>query len=264
MNDINDIDSIISAIDEINLRPKKKKNTINRESYIPKLNTNLSIPVDVNKLILEAEEYKNKSVFSPIKKNYSEKKLNNKVDEEVLILKDEVDKNSNIVNRSNIQLNNKIINLTSIEKKLRLRIIDLELDKSILSSNSKKNEGLNENKKYTDKTKEILRSIYKQVEKQKKLFLDLKSHSIKIEGGSKVYKENYERLIIENNDIKKRLTLAKEQIINYENNKTDLQSSFDKLNEVLSKTNIVGKISPNKPSTVEKIFKKEKKIEIPE
>ena len=58
--------------------------------------------------------------------------------------------------------------------------------------------------------------------------------------------------------------MAKEQIINYENNKTDLQSSFDKLNEVLSKTNIVGKISPNKPSTVEKIFKKEKKIEIPE
>ena len=82
--------------------------------------------------------------------------------------------------------------------------------------------------------------------KQKKLFLDLENHSIKIERDSNVYKENYERLIIENNELKTKLRIAKEQIVNYETNKTNLLLALDQLNEILAKSNIVGNISPQK------------------
>ena len=66
-------------------------------------------------------------------------------------------------------------------------------------------------------------------------------------------------MVIENNDLKTRLKIAKEQIVNYEANKIDLLSALDKLNEILSKSNVVGKIAPQKPSS--ESFKKTTKIE---
>jgi len=45
--------------------------------------------------------------------------------------------------------------------------------------------------------------IYKQVEKQKKIFIELKNYSIKAKLNSAFFKENYEKLIVENNKIKK-------------------------------------------------------------
>ena len=123
---------------------------------------------------------------------------------------------------------------------------------------AKEREGL---KSFENNTKENLKFIYKQVEKQKQLFLELELKSIKIERESKVYKENYERLIIENNELKTRLKITKEQIVNYETNKLDLLSALNQLNEILSKSNIVAKISPQKTSSDVEDQKKETKID---
>ena len=57
-----DINSILNAVNAINLRPKKKKTKVPFvQNFIPKLNEDLKISPDIDKLILEAEEYKKKS-----------------------------------------------------------------------------------------------------------------------------------------------------------------------------------------------------------
>ena len=59
MHKIDDINSILNAVHEINSKIKKKPANITvPKSFIPKLNQDLIIPLDVDKIILEAEEYK--------------------------------------------------------------------------------------------------------------------------------------------------------------------------------------------------------------
>ena len=213
MNDKDNIISILSAIDEINNKPKKKSNEkSSTQNSIPKLNQDLIIPSDVDRIIREAEEYK-KTTINYVNTSAVQKRTETSKNENIFILTDEV-----------------------------LNVEDISISESFINN-----------------TKETLKSIYTQVEKQKKLFLDLKNYSIKIEKESQVFKENYERLVIENNDLKTRLKIAKEQIVNYEANKIDLLSALDKLNEILSKSNVVGKIAPQKPSS--ESFKKTTKIE---
>ena len=213
MNDKDDIISILSAIHEINNKPKKRSNEKSyTQNSIPKLNQDLIIPSDVDRIIREAEEYK-KTTINYVSTSVVQKRTETSKNENIFILTDEV-----------------------------LNVEDISISESFINN-----------------TKETLKSIYTQVEKQKKLFLDLKNYSIKIERESQVFKENYERLVIENNDLKTRLKIAKEQIVNYEANKIDLLSALDKLNEILSKSNVVGKIAPQKPSS--ESFKKTTKIE---
>ncbi len=213
MNDKDDIISILSAIHEINNKPKKRSNEKSyTQNSIPKLNQDLIIPLDVDRIIREAEEYK-KTTINYVSTSVVQKRTETSKNENIFILTDEV-----------------------------LNVEDISISESFINN-----------------TKETLKSIYAQVEKQKKLFLDLKNYSIKIKRESQVFKENYERLVIENNDLKIRLKIAKEQIINYEVNKIDLLSALDKLNEILSKSNVVGKIAPQKPSS--ESFKKTTKIE---
>ena len=54
-----------------------------------------------------------------------------------------------------------------------------------------------------------LKSVYKQIVKQKKIYLDLKTYSIKIKQVSNIYKENYEKVVIKNNDLETKLTASK-------------------------------------------------------
>ena len=60
----------------------------------------------------------------------------------------------------------------------------------------------------------------------------------KIERESIFYRENYERLIIENNDFKKKLINSKQQITNFKNNITELEDAFENLNNIISKNSI--------------------------
>lgn len=256
MDNKDNIISILNAINEINERPpKKKKISANIISSIPKLDQNLIIPPDVDKLIREAEDYRKISTSS-FKTNFAKTQLNNSDDKDVLILKDEILENNQNENPKILELNNKVKSLEETNKKLLKQIDNLQKDNSLHSKSENNIKEQIEPRSSEDNAKESLKSIYKQVEKQKQIFLDLKKYSIKIERESNVFKENYERLIIENDKIKTRLKIAKEQIVNYETNKTDLLTVLDQLNEILSKNSIVG-INPQNPTSKKLIEKKE-------
>ena len=184
--------------------------------------------------------------------------------EDINVFKQEVVTSLEIQDASIEILNKKVINFKRVEETLRLQIIELEQDKTILLNKIKKFDELKIQQSDLNDTKEKLIAIYKQVEKQKMIFLDLKNHSAKIEQNSNFFKENYEKLIIENNDVKKKLIIAKEQISVHESNKRDLLLSINQLNEISSKSNIALKISPPKLSSEENILKLRKKFEITE
>ena len=256
MHSKDDINTILDAVDEINsISKKNKKNISSTKNSIPKLNKNLIIPPDVDRLILEAEEYKKKIPLSFTNDDVITKKIPVSSDENILVLKNEFLESTNLEKASIISKNNDIIKLKKTEEKLRSKIVDLEQEKILLSRKYEVNEQSEEHKTpeeyndYINKIQKTLNFIYEQVSKQKKFFLDLKKHSIKVERDSSVFKENYERLIIENNDIKKRLTIAKEQIVKHEGNKENLLSTLSQLNKILSENNVVRKISPKKPSS---------------
>jgi len=245
MQNKDDIASILNAINEINLKPKKKNATVttSAQRFIPKLNPDLIIPSDVDRLIREAEEFK-KSSISTLKITPSQNQKIEFSDKDALILTEESFDDYEDKDQIITELNNKVKNLEEKEKKFRLQITNLQKDKILLSRIDTQNFKNEDSQDLINNTKETLKSIYKQVEIQKKLFLELKNYSIKIERDSNVYKENYERLIIENNDLKTRIKIAKEQITKYESNKNDLLSALDQLNEISSQSNIVGKIRP--------------------
>lgn len=245
MSDINNITSILNAINEINAKPKKKLAKSSFQNPVSTINQNSSLPPDVDRLIREAEEYRKLSVIPP-KTTSLQKQPEGPQNEDVLILTDEVVNYSESKDQKIIDLSIKLKNLEDSEIKLIAHIEQLKKDNSLQSNTEITITEPTISYNFISNTKENLKSIYKKVEEQKKLFLDLENHSIKIERDSNVYKENYERLIIENNELKTKLRIAKEQIVNYETNKTNLLLALDQLNEILAKSNIVGNISPQK------------------
>jgi len=340
MHDVDDINSILEAVNKINLKSSKKStNILATKNSTTKLNHDLKISPDVARLIQEAEEYKKNSEFklhqfdsnekqknlkkklydktfddiqtqivddlySKFTKKYKKntlriifnlrlenKNLKNKLEnyetketqviQKKPLLKEKSSPNTDkylILNNKDIirnevtstlltqdstieLLKKQIKNFKESEEKLRFQIIDIEQDKSILLQKIKK---LNEFKNYEKNninTKEKLKSIYKQVEVQKRIFILLTNHSTKIKQELSVFKESYERLIIENSEIKKRLVIAKEQIIAHEKNKLDLTLSINQLNEIISKENIVKNISSPKTPFEESNFTISKKNE---
>jgi hypothetical protein len=286
-----------NVVDQINLKPniKIKKNTLTQNN-IPKLNQNLKLSPDIDKLIQEAETHKKKLSKTYSKINYSQNKsIQNKVtqkfmiedsDNDPLILNDEFValkelKKKDSFNRSKYRfnskkyilhdevitslkiqdssidiLNKKLISFKKSEEKLLLQIIDLEQDKTLLLLQVKKFGELRNYANIKNNTKEILKSIYAKVKKQKQSFINLKNYSIKTEQESNVYKDNYEKLVVENDNIKKRLINAKDQIVTYENKKQEFLQSINQLNEILSKTNVVKNISSVKQILEKNIIKK--------
>ena len=70
MHNIDDVNSILNAINEINLKPKKKNiDLVNAQIKIPKLNQDFKISPDVKKLIEDAEAYKKKLSSSTLQLN---------------------------------------------------------------------------------------------------------------------------------------------------------------------------------------------------
>ena len=258
-----DIISILNAVNEINLHIKKKNNkNLNNQNFPRSRNDVSSIPPDVDRLIIEAEEYKKNKLSAVPIKHFDEIKKKVDHNDDALILNNEIIEDENIYKKSIKQLNQKLITSSNTEKKLRIEIIDLQQEITLLVKKKNRKIESENHVDFEEKTREALSSIYKQVENQKKLYIELKEHSIKVEKDSSVFKENYERLIIENNEIKTRLAIAKEQIVNYETNKLDLISAFNQLNQTLSKSNIVGKINSNKSLSEDDILNNKKKIEI--
>ena len=208
-----------------------------------------------NKLILKDEVVESPKIQDPSITNLNKVLSNNKN-----TLSNEVVTSLKIQDTTIAILNEKINNFKKTEEALQLQIIDLSQDKTLLLNKIKKFNESSNRSNYNDSTKKILNFIYKQVEKQKKVFLNLKNYSLKIERDAEFFKENYEKLIVENNEVKKKLIIAKEQIVAHESNKQDLLLSINQLNEILSKTNITAKLSSFKPFTEVNIIKKKNEI----
>ena len=178
-------------------------------------------------------------------------------------LKDEIITSLKVQDSTILILNKKITNFKNTEEKLRAQIIDLEQDKTILLKKTEKSESDKDYKNIINETKETLKTIYRQVTKQKKIFLDLKNYSIKTERDFSFYKENYEKLIIENDVVKKKLLITKQKVEAFEEIKKELAYTFENFNNVLTKNSIIklnetfSKIT-SAPIVVESINKKNK------
>ena len=142
--------------------------------------------------------HKNESIDLPIMPDQSIFGLKKILSKNKNFLKDDVIKSLKLQDSTIGILNEKIINYKKAEDKLLLQIIDLKHDNilALQKAKKKKLDKFNDYENNTIHTKENLKSIYKKVEKQKKIFTDLKNYSIKIEQDSKLYKKNYENLLL--------------------------------------------------------------------
>ncbi len=128
--------------------------------------------------------------------------------------------------------------ITSKSKKIdefnKLQTSEFEKDKNIL---------LDEKKKLEEKIKEI------------KIFHNAEMYKFKtrLEHQTIIYKENYEKIIIENKDIKQRLENTKKQISSFQKIKSEILIAVTRLNETLSKSEIIGSITPIDFSSTENI-----------
>ena len=268
MNEIHNINSILIAVDEINLGKKKNTNNNSVTQYlVPTLNQDSIIPPDIDMLIQEAEKYKKKTSSNILIKplilddEYLINEENNKTlireegnkrlinkessenfenDKELLLnvdndryLNDETQKNLSNVKIKTLKIQNLIIkDFEKNEEKLRFKIADLEQEISVLKQ--KKTES---NKTVPDNNHiEIKNNFDKQIK-------DLNIiHNLSIEkkvNESFFYKENYERLVIDNHNINKKLVNTRNQIIVFEQNINELKHAFKNLNKILSKNSII-------------------------
>ena len=85
------------------------------------------------------------------------------------------------------------------------------------------------------------------VDEKNKQLLDLNKNSIR---DFEFYKENYEKLIISNNDLKVRLENVKEQVNNYESIRQELSVAINNLNNILSKSSVVTGIQSKNKQTL--------------
>ena len=85
------------------------------------------------------------------------------------------------------------------------------------------------------------------VDEKNKQLLDLNKNSIR---DFEFYKENYEKLIISNNDLKVRLENVKEQVNNYESIRQELSVAINNLNNILSKSSVITGMQPKNKQTL--------------
>jgi len=188
MHESYNINIILDAIEDLNKKTKKIKN-LNKTEVLK----SDDVPLQVDKIIREAEEFK--------------KKISSKLDTKTSPLDQGVS-------------NDRLISYLEQDKNISLGK-KIELQKKI---------------------EEMKASFNKEI-------TELKT---KLEYQSIIYKENYEKLIIENHDIKQRLNNAKQQINSFEESKSELEAALSNINNVLSKSSIVGKITPIAFSSNEK------------
>lgn len=185
MTESYNIKKILEAIDDLNNKTKIVKNLTRY-----KVLKNDDVPPQVDLIIREAEQYKNKFL-------------------------------------SNLKTENEFSNL---------KISEFKKEKNIL---------LDEKNKLEKKIKEMEINYKKEISNLK----------TKLEHQTIFYKENYEKIIIENNDIKLRLENTKKQINSFQEIKSEIITAISKLNKTLSKSEIIGSIAPINFSSTENIKK---------
>ena len=136
-----------------------------------------------------------------------------------------------------------IKNFEKNEEKLHLKITDLEQDLSIF-----KKKKTNHNKNLSDNViLELTNNLDGQI-KEANIASNIavnKAENLTDQFQSKIlsetsfYRENYERLVVENNEIKKRFKNLKEQITTLEETIKEFESVINNLNNILSKNSII-------------------------
>ena len=133
----------------------------------------------------------------------------------------------------------KQINIESDQRFLELQKVNELLNKE---KNITNNEISNLKVEIIDLKNQIL-----SVDEKNKQLLDLNKNSIR---DFEFYKENYEKLIISNNDLKLRLENVKEQVNNYESIRQELSVAINNLNNILSKSSVITGIQPKNKQTL--------------
>jgi len=114
--------------------------------------------------------------------------------------------------------NTLIKNFEKNEEKLRFKIVDLEQDITLLVNKEK---SVSENPTLSKQDFKLKESLSKT--EQELIF----------------FRENYERLAVENSDNKKKLVNTKKQMAAFEENLKELEDCFGDLNNILSKNSII-------------------------
>ena len=239
------------------LSKKVKKNTLKTifdlHKQINELKKKIEI-LQINNLDNDSSQYSNS-----IKTNQNNTDLDDedilKLNEEYLVNEDNFElEKEHLINEDNFELENEhLINEDNfeLENEHSINEHNLELEKEHLI-----NEKENSLSQDTIKTLKYQNSLIKKFEiNEEKLRFniidleqditllrkknDLGDLTLKVKNKSIFYKENYERLIIENNEVNKKLINAKKQIVVFEQNITELEEGFENLNNILSKNSII-------------------------
>ena len=153
------------------------------------------------------------------KQNVNEEHLinedNTEINEEFLNNEIESDLSEDTIKTLKHQ-NSLIKNFKKNETKLRLKIVDLEQDIILLG-----NKKINIPNKIASSDIEFNQPITK-----------IKSELF-------FFKENYEKLIIINDDLKKKLANSQNRIVTFENNIKEIESTFEILRNTLSKNSVI-------------------------
>jgi hypothetical protein len=159
---------------------------------------------------------------------------------EHLINEEVSDKDEHLINQENdddlsentiktLKMQNSLIkDLEKNEEQLRLKIVDLEQDISI----------------FTKKKTNVIKDMPDEAKAFKKNNLsneNIGSRSFNTNEQTELFffKNNYERMIIDNDVLKKKLSISKERIIIFEKNIKELKSAFENLNNILTKNSII-------------------------
>ena len=283
LNNTKQIEKKLSTSGEI--LPITEKLILEAENYSNKIKKSSSVfrPINENVLILD-KEYNNQnlgilnleeiklniindlysSLSNKIKKNTLKiifdlhQKINN-LEEEIKILNLSKTNDADILNNNLKDNEEHLINENNLEDDIKHTndLGNLDLPDSIISTLKQQNSLI---KEYEKKEEKLLLNV---LDLEHDIIL-LKKNKIntfdsiltknknpsdqiisKVENELFFYKENHERLIIENNDVKKKLTNAKNQIIVFEQNINELEDAFENLSNILSKGSIIKLKEPN-------------------
>ena len=213
----------------LSLSKKVKKNTLKTIFDLHKKIHDLEKKIEVISSNKMGQDFVQEQNFDSINDNkehlINEEALN--VDEHLINQEDDNELSEVTIKTLKIQ-NSLIKNLENNEEKLRIKIVDLEQDITILS-NKKTN---------------VIKNIPDDGIEFKKNYLtnetvDIQQKKTKTRAELIFFKENYERVIIDNDDLKKKLSISKERIIIFEKNIKELETAFDNLNNILSKNSII-------------------------
>jgi len=283
LNNTKQIEKKLSTSGEI--LPITEKLILEAENYSNKIKKSSSVfrPINENVLILD-KEYNNQnlgilnleeiklniindlysSLSNKIKKNTLKiifdlhQKINN-LEEEIKILNLSKTNDADILNNNLKDNEEHLINENNLEDDIKHTndLGNLDLPDSIISTLKQQNSLI---KEFEKKEEKLLLNV---IDLEHDIIL-LKKNKIntfdsiltknknpsdqiisKVENELFFYKENHERLIIENNDVKKKLTNAKNQIIVFEQNINELEDAFENLSNILSKGSIIKLKEPN-------------------